>query len=441
MGNVKSVYLRNLVEDLWKKRKLVGICALACALLFAGIELRLLQNGGRIRTITEEEQQKIDAYNEKIASYDASLKEAEEGLALVTQQVEDLQRYVDGSIYMRIDHQNIQTASVQYGVLAGADSGTNIGNVLNALVLYINEGGLKEALDTEYKDLSVENWREIVSPSITANLLNITVIHYDGQQAAQILELIKKRVQEEAAKIAAVQGAFTLEEIDTTFYVKADVGVNDRQNTYLNNLKGYKSNAVDWENKLIGQKNGKENFEEKNKPEVLEGVEPVSVSKATVRSAMAGVLFGLILPALFLILRYLLSDRIRSKEDLRRAKLNVIGSFSAKGYMPALERSMLDVGVLAQQQELDRIFLNGMSEHEAVKQAVAGYAEEIVKSGLQAESGFHTYESAEELKKMAASKGCVLFVEVGKNTFAELEQQVSLCQRFKVAILGCVVIG
>lgn len=441
MGNGKSIYLRNLLEDLWKKKRVVGICVLVCALLFAGIELRLIGTGGRIRTITEEEQQEIDEYEEKIASYDASIKEAEEGLALVTQQIDDLQKYVDGSIYMHIDHQNIQTASVQYGVSAEEESGTNIGNVLNALVLYINEGGLKEALDEEHKGLAVEDWREIVVPTITANLLNITVIHHDEQQAVQILELIKERVREEAPQIAKIQGEFTLEEIDTTFYVKADVGVNDRQNAYLNNLKNYKSNMVDWENKLLSQKNGKTSFEEKNKPEALEAAEPVSVSASTVSYAIAGGLFGIVLSILILLLKYILSDHIRSKEDLCRAKLNVLGSFSGKGYMPALERSMLDLEVLAEQQGTTTIFLNGLSEHQITKQAVEGYAEAVKKSGLQAETGFHTYDSAEELKRMAASKSCVLFVEVGKNTFAELEQQIGLCERFKVAILGCVVIG
>lgn len=441
MGNGKSIYLRNLLEDLWKKKKWVGICVLVCALLFVGIELRLVQTGGRIRTITEAEQQEIDEYKEKIAAYDASIKEAEEGLALATQQIDDLQKYVDTSIYMRIDHQNIQTASVQYGVSAAAESGTNIGNVLNALVLYINEGGLKEVLDEEYKDLAVENWREIVVPTITANLLNITVIHYDEQQAVQILELIKGRVREEASQIAKIQGEFTLEEIDTTAYVKADVGVNDRQNTYLNNLKNYKSSMIDWENKLIGQKNGKKSFEKKNEPEAIAEIEQASVSEATIRSAIAGILFGIVLPVLILLLQYILSDRIRSKEDLRRAKLNVLGSFSADGYMPALERSMLDLKVLAEQQKMTSVFLNGMSERQITVQAVAGYAEAVKESGLQTESGFHVYDSAEELKKMAASKGCVLFVEVGKNTFAELEQQIALCQRFQIAILGCVVIG
>ena len=58
----------------------------------------------------------------------------------------------------------------------------NVGNILNALVLYINEGGLKEALSEEYPDLAVESWREVIAPSITANLLNITIIHYDEWQ-------------------------------------------------------------------------------------------------------------------------------------------------------------------------------------------------------------------------------------------------------------------
>ncbi len=434
MKNLKSIYFNNLICDFWKRRKIILCFMMVCAAFFAFISVKRAET---VRDLTQEQIEEIEEYNEKIEEYNKTIADAEESLALVNQQIEELQQYVDQSIYMKLDGQNIHTASVQYGITTEA----NVGNILNALVLYINEGGLKEALSEEHPDLSVESWREVISPSITANLLNITIIHYDEEQLKQIFQLVKTRVKDQTPEIAQVQGNFTMDEIDSSIYVKADVGVTNNQNNHLNNLKGYTSNRVDLENKLISQQNNKKSYIEKNEPEVMEArrINPVL---QTLAYTSVGVLFGVVLPALIFILNYILSDRLRSKEDLRNANINVIGSYRQDGsYAPALERSMMDLEILARQQELSSIFLNVLGEDEISKKVASDYAEAIGKAGYETETGFRVYDEAEELKQMVKSRACVLFAQVGKNTYAQLEQQLRLCERFQVKVLGCVVIG
>lgn len=430
---LKSIYLKNLVSDFWNKRKCILGFVVVCAVLFAFLGARKAQ---AVRELTQEQIEEIEEYQEKLEEYDKTIADAQESLDIVNGQIEEQQKYIDQSIYMKLDGQNLYTASVQYGVTTEA----NVGNILNALVLYINEGGLKEALSEEYPDLAVEGWREVISPSITANLLNITIIHYDEEQLKQIFELVKTRVKGAVPEIEKVQGNFALEEIESSIYVKADVGVTNNQNNNLNNLKNYTNNRVDLENKLISQQNNKKSYLEKNEPEVMEArqVNPVV---QTIAYMIVGVLFGIVLPALVFILSYILSDRIRSKEDLRNGNINVIGSYSEKKqYEPALERSVMDLEVLAKQQQLSSIFLNVMGEDELSKKTASEYAEVIAKAGYAAETGFHVQDEAEELKKMVESKACVLFVQAGKNTYSQLEQQLCLCDRFQVKVLGCVVI-
>ncbi|MCI8951069.1 MAG: hypothetical protein HFG49_13700 [Lachnospiraceae bacterium] len=434
MSNLKSIYLRNLIDDFWKKKKIIGIFILICAVAFAVLGI---QQASKVQVLTEEQQEEIDDFNEKIKEYDTTIADVEESLKLANQQIEELQKYMDQSIYMKLDSQNIQVASVQYGLQTEA----NTGNILNALNLYINEGGLKEALSEEWNDLAVETWREIISTSITANLLNITIVHYDEEQLKKITELVKTRIQEQVPQIASVQGNFTLKEIDTAFYTKADVGILNSQNNNRNNLKNYISNRSDLENKKISQQNNKKSYIEKNEPEVLEAktVNP-KIQMATYM--VVGILFGIMLPALVFILQYILGNRIRSKEDLQHANLNVVGSLrDGKQYEPALERSMMDVELLAKQQGLTGIFLNALEEDDITKQTALDYAEAIKKAGFQTETGFRVYEDAEQLKKMIESKGCLLLAQVGKTTYSQLEQQIQLCQRFQVKLLGCIVIG
>ena len=202
--NLKSIYFNNLIQDFWKKRKIILCFMVVCAALFAFLSVKRAQT---VRELTQEQIEEIEEYHEKIEEYDKTIADAEKSLELVNQQIDELQKYVDQSIYMKLDGQNIQTAAVQYGVTTEA----NVGNILNALVLYINEGGLKEALSEEYPDLAVESWREVIAPSITANLLNITIIHYDEDQLNQFFELVKTRVKELVPEIAMVVGGFSLD--------------------------------------------------------------------------------------------------------------------------------------------------------------------------------------------------------------------------------------
>ena len=183
MYTIKNIYFRDLLTDLHKKRVIVILFIIVSTLVFAFLGY---QKFGVQTALSEEQQEEIDTYNKRLEEYDKAIADASEGVKLSEEQVLSLQEYVDNSIYMKLDSQNIQVVSIQYGIVTEG----NVGNIYNALAYYINEGGLKEALDDENLSLDIKYWREIIFPSLSGNVMNITIYHYDAEQAQKVMDYL-----------------------------------------------------------------------------------------------------------------------------------------------------------------------------------------------------------------------------------------------------------
>lgn len=433
MKQKKTLYVRTVIRDLLDRKVAVALCVILFAVVFLIIGM---QQGKKVVVLSEEQQKEIDVYQEKLNDYDTVIADVEKSLAEADKQVEELQKYVDNSIYMKIDPQNIQTAAVQYGVQTDG----NVGNICNSFITFINDGAMKEGLAEKYPELQVEYWKDIISSYQSANTLTVTVIHYDPELAKQILEIVKKRIDEYSPTVKTLQGDFTLVEMGTSEFVKSDVNLVNSQNGHRNNLKNYISNRADFNNKLTSNKTSKESYIEKNEPESLT-VPQNGGRMQLIKYMLVGIVFGIVLPCVWIVLRFIMSDRLRSKEELSESGLNVIGIYSdGKTTDAELERSCMDVQVLVSANNLETVFLNLLHDDEISQKAAEGYEKSLRKAEILSEFGSNVYESAEQLKKMIAKKSCILVAEAGKTTFSQLEQQQELCRRFQVCVLGCIVI-
>ena len=433
MRNLKTLYVRNVLEDLIKKKVAVGIFIVICAVLFG--MLGIVQ-GGKAVTETEEQKQEIEEYNAKIAEYDSAIEDTQNAIAEADKQIGSLQEYIDNSIYMQIDPNNIQTVSVQYGL----KTSNNVGNILNSFITYINDGGLKEELSDADEDLKVKYWRDVVNCYQSGNNFFIVVINSDMDQAKRIMSIIKERVMNYVPKVKSLQGEFSLEELKTSEYVKTDTGVVNNQNNNRNNLKNYTTNRADLNNKLIGFQNSKKTYIEKNEPDNLKAAD-TNTKVLMVAYILLGILFGAVIAFIIVALKYIFGDTLRTANDIKESDLNLLGTYSTLNqYKPDLERSKMDVEVLAKAKNADKVFFYVMSDDEISKKVAKDYGDIMKASGIAVETGSNISESAEELKKMIACGNCVFIAEVGKTTYRQLELQTRLCERFKTAVHGCVVV-
>jgi len=191
---------------------------------------------------------------------------------------------------------------------------------------------------------------------------------------------------------------------------------------------------------LVSFQNNKTNYIEKNQPENMEAAS-VNTKLVVLEYAIFGVIFGIIIAFICVALKYILGDTLRSANDLKETNLNVLGTYCAMGKCtPALERSAMDIDILAKNNGSKGGFMNLLSDDELSKRTAEEYREVLKARNITVDIGSNVRESADELKQMLECEACVLIAQAGKTTYKHLEQMEQLCGRFHVAVLGCIVI-
>jgi hypothetical protein len=411
-----------------KRKKLL----FAFVLLFTAV----FAVGGYKKQLSQEHEKKVQYYQNTVADFDITISELDRSLELVQKQIDQMQDYMDHSIYMKLDSQNIYAASVQFAI---SDTG-NTGNILNSYTYFINEGGLLSDLSKEYGDLDTKYLKEIIMSSIGSNILNITVYHHEEDQAQKLLESIENHIGGQTSVITKAQDMFSIQKISSSSFTKADINVANTQNNNTNNLKGFLNNKVDLENKRISQESGKSAYIEKNESKFA-AIAQIDPLKEGIKFAVTGAVFGILLLWCFYSIKFILSNFLKSKEDLLSANLPVIATYSsAKGYVPSIDRTALDIQLWLEQYQMTGVFINALSEDELTKRVVADYINKISQLDLSVDTGYHVNDDVEELRNMINAKYSIAIVQVGKTSYSQISEQIAVCEKFGVKILGYMVV-
>ncbi|MCI8466470.1 MAG: hypothetical protein HFI63_11580 [Lachnospiraceae bacterium] len=431
---MRILYMRNLLVDIWKRKVAIGIVILVCIVLSCFTGYRKVEK--------QKSEIRSPEYLEKLAEFEANLEEfdkliadMEDTIPTAEAQVEKQKEYCENSVYMQLDSQNFSVYTAQYAVQTEG----NVSHILGTMTAYINDGGLKEELVEEGGAIPEEYLREIISCSTSGNVLTITTMHYDATESKELLQAICNRVEDYAAQIVPAQGEFQFKQLEVSAYKKADASVMNAQNSALSALRSLESNLSDSRQKLINQKNAKTSYMENNKPQAPE---VDGLFKTLIKRTIYGFILGAVLSVAVLVLKGILAGCLKSRGELLAAGFSVFGEFdSKKGYHPSLERSVMDVELLAKQTGSGHVFLNCLYDGEACKKAAEEYTAEIRRHDLEAETGYAVRENAGEMKKMMDAGSCIFVVQIGKTTYTQLEEQRELCQQFGISVWGCILVG
>lgn len=428
---MKTICFKNLLDEFWKHKIIISILIIIFALLFG---FQGYKKGILSQNPDTQPSGLSQVYEEKLTEYDSNIANAKASLELTEKQITELQNYVDNSIYMKLDGQNLQIASAQYAI----QNSDNVGNILNSIILYVNEGGLQSDVADEYAALKPDYWREIISCFSSGNILNISVMHYDAETAEKILSIVCEKIKEQRSNIEEIQGSFTFEEISTSYYTKSDVNVVNVQNNYLNNLKIYINNRIDQNNNVISQENLKSTYVEKNG--AAYAATTINPIVSAIKFALVGIVFAIVLPGIFFMLRYLLGNRIHSARDIENVGLNVLNIYKASKENPSFNRSVFSILYLTRLAEASSLYLCAFQKDDKTQMCLKEYISALKQDDLQVISGFNTMNDTNELQTMLNCKNIVLYLHIGTTTYTELEQMIQICNTCHINVLGCIAI-
>lgn len=439
---MESVSMKKMWDSIWKHKKIIIIFVLLCFVAGAGLGVKKAKSAS-----SASEVQKIEDYKSGLDKYAEVMKNIEANISTTQDQIDALQSYCDSSIYMKLDALNVNVASVQYRITVNGTDNTQVSSsgvsekvtdIINELTAYVKSGEWKAAVEEKLTDVPVEYLPEVVGSNSTGNIFTLTVMHYDADQAAKISKVIDEQIQKYAASTLKENGDFSFSVISSNVSAKAIPEVKSAQNSYLNSLKNYKDSLSDLQKDQLSQQISEKGYIKDYKPDSMDAP---SAKKVLVQYAALGIIAGLVISCALLALLYVLSDKLKGKENIKAAGITVLGNYSAKeGYRPALEREMIDFDLIRKEHSVEQVFFGMLSDAEIVQKAVQEYQVAMEKKSLGVEVGSNIENDSEMMKRFVEIGNCILFVEVGKTTYTQIKAYLEICKKFNVSVLGCVVV-
>ncbi len=428
----RNYYFKNIADSFIMHWKVIIPFIILCTL---GLSVIGYHKSSQIKNLTSEQQEEIDAYNEQLAAYDKQIEEAQKNIETIQSEISNLQKYIDESIYMKLEPLNLQLATAQYAI---TDT-LNTSYIISSMTNYLAYGNIQEILEKEYGTEEAGYIREILSWPVNGNLLNITITHYDKEKGKEILKIIQKSLESYIPEIVKVQGKFTFKKLETRFYTKKDNDVTNVQNSKKDTLKNYNVSLADYNTRVASNKNSKLDYIEENQPEVMEAAAPGKI--LVVKYAVFGVILGIVLPFAIISMRYILSSRIRSARELINADVPVFPCNSVgNNGNPDISLGITELKLLVQKYSADAFFLNILSGNDKVKSIVEDITETFKESGIVVETGVIASEDASSLEHMVKTKYAVIIVKAGENTYPQLASQIGACQKFGISLWGCTIV-
>lgn len=262
---MKIIYMRDVLKDLYKKKIPVIICIIICV---AAGTIAGYKKSDFYSRLSAKDKVKIEEYYEELEKHEKNVKDTEENLGLLNDKIRDLQSYIDNSIFMQLNPDEIHVSKIQFSTTF------SIGNPVFPEDKYLSE---------------------VLSISKKGNIYSISIMQPTKEQA----------VESAADVIRKLSSEYKISEPEITCYVKTDANIANKQKKYLDNLSSYIKKRIDLENRLKNQKSLMDKYESEKKPAVLseKNLKPASVM---LRYALFGLTTGILsLLSIFTIRRIL----------------------------------------------------------------------------------------------------------------------------------------
>lgn len=414
MSNVLKTFYSN-----WKK---IFIFSILLSIVFGGLEYRQYY----ISKGTEQENEEIQDYEEKLKTYEKEIENIKNSIKITQEQVNDIQEYCDQSLYMKIDSQNVHVAAIRYIVCGKVEL---LPNAINDFVSYINSGNVIADIKKD-SELKEEYLKDLISVTSSGYVVTVSVIADTKEHAVTVRELVRDAVKVYNQKLQETMENIQVEEQSDFIYTRVDGGIMNNQATYLNSLKNYQSSLETYKKNLSDQETNQKEYIKYNEPEAT----TISL-KDVVKHMIFGFALGIGLVALWCALKEITGDTIKDSKDLVARGFVILGKNKAD-----VEKSVAELKLLAGLKQVSEVAIGLTATSDVLRKTGQEYAERLKAQQLDADIMEMNQLTAADVMKLAEVKNCILVVELGNTTYGELEEQIRWCEKFEIAVWGCVVV-
>ena len=375
------------------------------------------------------------------------------------------EKYINSSIRMQLDADKVPTMVASYVISnyykVSYPEISEVNDINNIVAVYYkalyDEKVIAKVADALGDDVAENYVKELYGVGLEANsILNITVVARNEEECKKVLDVL---MQELDAQIPAVTDLYEhdIEYLNTYFSVNVNTGILSEQQTQVDALKNLQNLMLTVGNSLTADQKALYtkliDGDTTDETEVIEAetqsAEPevVETKKTVVRSfdikyAMLGLFAGAFIVILFICLKYVLSQTIKTKEDISELfKVSVLGIMK-DGEDGELGMITAGIGLGAHKTELKKLYAIS-TVGDATVAAITNKVVDAVKqnySQLNVECGKSVLTDPSSLAKLAESDSIIMVEKLRTSKYEDIAKELELAKSYGVKVLGCVVV-
>lgn len=484
-----TISLKDLLYRILLRWRLILVYLVLGALIFGGVGY--MKNLGAAKKAT---QGKPLTAKEQVEKYEAVLTENE--IAVVQAAVntyfdyqknmELIKEYYTNSIRMQLNPNEVPNLRLQYlidnhyeAVYPVVEAKDYTGDIINSYTMMLSDGDVyKKVAAVLGDDMNVAYVGELIGTGSSADILTVYVTGRDEEECKAISRVLQEIIQDGTSDLKKLYGEFDITLIQESYYERANTDLLAEQrkqendyNSLLNNMNGLANNMTDNQKNyyyaLLEVEEGEAVVGEEDAEHAPEVGEDVQVELFHKKYILLGAVLGVFLVCCYLACRYLLSARLRVKEDLegpfgivnlgvlplgrpKRKFLDCVdrwisSAFGEKnGRFSEEERiRMICAGIRigAKKSDMKSVYLTGVCSDEACEQVKAMLCEQIKKDIEIVRFGKSVVYDPEALEAMVSSDGVVFVEQIDGSRYDELKKEIEICRQNQVPVIGSVILS
>lgn len=396
--------------------------------------------------------------------------------------------YQENSLKMQLDPAQVIRTTIWYRVdnhfqveYPVVNAENNISDIVFSYSLAISDIAFyKDVLALLDLETTADYIRELVQIDSEMNdretgIFSVSVLSSEPEIGEAILDAVTKKIKEQTPKLQLLYGGFEIMELERQVNRGLDQKLlreqMDQEETLsiaanlYRNLSSYMTPAQkSYYEALIEAE--VEEMESEGDSE-LESVvtEGPKTELFQVKYILLGAALGAFLACAWELFRYLFSRRLRVTEDLERGyRIPVLGVFSenANGKKRAFEgvdrwlRSLFyreysstdqvmalvisQIKTSADRLGLKALYITGTGSSEENDKVRDTLCHMLQKEGIEVSQGASVVRDSQSLERMIGTDGVVFVEEIGESRYDDLKEEAVFCQRYRIPVLGCVVL-
>lgn len=438
-----------------------------------------------------EKQEMLSEYMQKLTEREVSeVQNAVLSYTAYQQEYADGLKYYQESMKMKLDPSCVPTMRLQYivdnhyevtyPVIAKKDTTQDIISILAEKVR--SEEVSNAVADALNHEVSAAYVQELLTTSAddsnqTSNSGNdafiINMVAENREDCQKIAEIVKSTIDQCLDSVRAVCGDFDIKLASEQFYETSDRDLMSAQQsatTSLNSLRSAINNlpymmtddqktyyyALLDNEKMIDTGSEDETITEDDSELDVPVLTVPEVKYISLKYILVGLVAGAVCACGWIALRYLLSGKLRTADDLPEGfEINTLGNvtlekvkfpgFMKKSYYTMTKEEQLsviisEIQVTAEKENIHRLFITSSVMNDALKEIGKAISSGLDNEHLVCSVGETALYDPEEIRSLSNADGVIFVEQIGVSKFEEIAKEKAVAGRAHTQILGCVVV-